>query len=334
MYLSIATPEIVKPEMPPKRVVRRKLRTKDSSDEEDMVFTSGSDDTSDLSLDESDLTSSSSEESDSVTKQRHDKMASRKRKKMKRQIYNPATSDSDSDSDSDLVTDDDDKEKLHRKKKKKEKFKKNEEDESVEKNSSTISKNSNHSEAAPTISTGNGFEFLVNDDPALALALSLSMEDQEVRRNNDSDLELALKLSLEEEKVRQEVENAAKIADTNETPNRIIPETQINANKNNSKMVLNVSTSKNNPVKKSKHFCGNCDGCKRQDCKKCSSCKDDTRKRVCEFRICKKLHTMKYYNKNQYDLFVKRIGKIFECKFCQKKISTVRLVWGTCTLSG
>ena len=42
--------------MPPKRVVRRKIGTKDSSDEEDMVFTSGSDDTSDLSLDESDLT--------------------------------------------------------------------------------------------------------------------------------------------------------------------------------------------------------------------------------------------------------------------------------------
>ena len=80
LYLSIATPEIVKPEMPPKRVVRRKLRTKDSSDdEEDMVFTSGSDDTSDLSLDESDLTSSTSEESDSVTKKRHDKMVSRKR---------------------------------------------------------------------------------------------------------------------------------------------------------------------------------------------------------------------------------------------------------------
>ena len=35
---------------------------------------------------------------------------------------------------------------------------------------------------------------------------------------------------------------------------------------------------------------------------------------------------MKYYNKNQYDLFVKRIGKIYECKFCEKKISTVRLV--------
>ena len=91
-------------------------------------------------------------------------------------------------------------------------------------------------------------------------------------------------------------------------------------------MVPNASSSLKNSVRKSKHFCGECDGCKRQDCKTCSSCQDKTRNRNCDFRICKKIHTMKYYNKYQYDLFVKKIGRFYECKFCKKKISTVRMV--------
>ena len=149
----------------------------------------------------------------------------------------------------------------------------------------------------------------IQEDPELALALRLSMENES--QNEDPDLALALRLSMEEQRARQEFENAsgvpANMADQSQNKD---PELALALRL--SKIVPNVCNSKNNPVRKSKHFCGDCDGCKRQDCKKCSSCQDETRKKVCDYRICKKIHTMKYYNKYQYDLFVKKIGQKYD----------------------
>ena len=98
-------------------------------------------------------------------------------------------------------------------------------------------------------------------------------------------LALALRLS-KEHSARQNVENTggntsipANMAD--QIPNKSNLEKKekkliINGGKKKSQMVPSESGSKKNPVRKSKHFCGECDGCKRQDCKKCSSCQDNT----------------------------------------------------------